>query len=65
MSSLIAASFDVSGPVDLGKSFLTAGGGVERFLVLGFSKAEVNAAKAGDLPRTRWHSGLVDMLLER
>ena len=53
---------------DFGKSFLTAGGGVERFLVLillVFSKAEVNILKAGDLPRTRGRSGLVDMLLER
>ena len=49
--SLIADGFDVSGPAGLGKSFLMAGGGVERFLVLGFSKVEVNAAKAGDLPR--------------
>jgi hypothetical protein len=39
---------------------------VERFLVLlVFSKAEVNILKAGDLPRTRGRSGLVDMLLER
>jgi hypothetical protein len=51
--SLIADCLDVSGPADLGKSFLTAGGGVERFLVLGFSKLEVSAAKAGDLPRSR------------
>jgi hypothetical protein len=55
---------------DFGNSFLTAGGGVERFLVLllvllGFSKADVNTLKAGDLPRTRGRSGLVDMLLER
>lgn len=54
---------DRSGPPDFGKSFLTAGGGVERFLVLGFSKAEANAVKAGYLPRTRGRSGLVDMLL--
>lgn len=39
---------------------------MERFLVLlGFSKAEVNTLKAGDLPRTRGRSGLVDILLER
>jgi len=51
---------------DFGNSFLIAGGGVERFRVLlGFSKAEVNILKAGDLPRTRGRSGLVDMLLER
>lgn len=58
--------FDESGAPDLGKSFLIAGGGVERFLVLlGLSKADVNMVKAGDFPRTRGRSGLVDMLLGR
>lgn len=57
MRALIADCLDDvfgnSDPPDLGKSFLTAGGGVERYRVLGFSKAEAIAVKAGDLPRIR------------
>jgi hypothetical protein len=68
IADFLGDTLECSGPPDFGKSFLTAGGGVERFLVLlllVFSKAEVNILKAGDLPRTRGRSGLVDMLLER
>jgi hypothetical protein len=65
MTDCLDGGFDESGTPDFGKSFLIAGGGVERFLVLRFSKADVNAVKAGDFPRTRGRSGLVDMLLGR
>lgn len=42
------------------------GGGVDRFLaLLGLSKVEARALKAGDLPRTRFLSGATDKLLER
>jgi hypothetical protein len=66
IADFLGDTLECSGPPDFGKSFFTAGGGVERFLILlVFSKAEVNILKAGDLPRTRGRSGLVDMLLER
>lgn len=60
----LEASFAESGVTDFGKIFLTTGGGVERFLALGFSKLAASALKAGDLPLTRTRSGLKDMLLD-
>jgi hypothetical protein len=66
IADFLGDTLECSGHPDFEKGFLTTGGGVERFLVLlVFSKAEVNILKAGDLPRTRGRSGLVDMLLER
>lgn len=69
LSAAIAADFGAdfaeSGVTDLGYSFLTTGGGVERFLAFGFSNAAAKALKAGDLPLTRTRSGLKDMLRER
>lgn len=59
------ASFAESGVTDFGYNFLTTGGGVERFLALGFSKVAARALNAGDLPLTRTRSGLKDMLRER
>lgn len=59
------AFFSESGVPDLGYTFLTSGGGVDRFLALGFSKLAARALNAGDLPLTRTLSGLKDMLLER
>ena len=59
------ASFAESGVTDFGYIFLTTGGGVERFLALGFSNVAASALKAGDLPLTRTRSGLKDMLRER
>jgi hypothetical protein len=61
----LEASFAESGLTDFGYTFLTTGGGVERFLALGLSKLAARALKAGDLPLTRTLSGLKDMLLER
>jgi hypothetical protein len=54
--------FEGSGESDLGCSFLTTGGGVER-LRSGFSKFAASALNAGDRPLTRTRSGLKDMLL--
>lgn len=51
--------------MDFGKTFLTNGGGVDKFLELGFSKLAASALNWGDLPRTRTLSGLNDMLLGR
>jgi hypothetical protein len=65
MADCLDGGFDESGAPDFGKSCLITGGGVERFLVLGFSKADVNVVKAGDFPQTQGRSGLVDMLLVR
>ena len=65
MAAFLEASLDDSVVTDLGYSLLTIGGGVERFLALGFSKFAANALKAGDLPLTRTRSGLNDTLLDR
>lgn len=59
------ATFEGSSITGFGEGFLTAGGGVDRFLAFGFSKLAASALKAGDLPLTRTRSGLKDMLLER
>lgn len=59
------ANFAESGVTDFGYNFLTTGGGVDKFLALGFSKAAARALKAGDRPLTRTRSGLKDMLLDR
>ena len=64
MAADFGAVFAESGVIDFGYSFLTTGGGVERFLALGFSKLAASALKAGDLPLTRTRSGLTDMLRE-
>lgn len=64
-ADLLGISLTGSGVTDLGYNFLTIGGGVERFLAFGFSKADASALKAGDLPLTRTRSGLKDILLER
>lgn len=64
MAADFGASIAESGVTDFGYSFLTTGGGVERFLALGFSKVAASALKAGDLPLTRTRSGLTDMLRE-
>lgn len=61
----LGATLIESGLIDFGIIFLTTGGGVERFLALGFSKLAARALKAGDLPLTRTRSGLNDILLER
>ena len=58
-------NFAESELINFGKIFRFIGGGVERFLALGFSKLAANALKAGDLPLTRTLSGLKDMLLDR
>lgn len=65
MAESLGAGFAVSCAPDFGYSFLTIGGGVERFLVFVFSKVAASALKAGDLPLTRTRSGLTDMLRER
>lgn len=64
-AAIAADFFAESGVTDFGYSFFTTGGGVERFLALGFSNAAASALKAGDLPLTRTRSGLKDILLER
>lgn len=62
MAAELGADVAVSGEMDFGKIFLATGGGVERFLALGFSKLAARALNAGDLPLTRTLSGLKDML---
>ena len=64
MAEDFGASIAESVVTDLGYSFLITGGGVERFLELGFSKLAARALKAGDRPLTRTRSGLTDMLRE-
>lgn len=66
----IAAAFETSleesGVTDdLGYGFHTIGGGVDRFLIFGFSKLAASALKAGDFPLTLTRSELEDTLLER
>lgn len=54
-----------SGLTDFGKSFLTIGGGVDRFLVLGFSKFDARELNAGDRPLTRGLSEVRHTLRDR
>lgn len=65
MAEALGANFEESGVTDLGYSFLTTGGGVERFLAFWLSNVAASALNAGDLPLTRTLSGLNDMLLDR
>lgn len=53
-------------PPTFGKSLLTTGGGVERFLcAVGLSNFEARALNAGDLPLARGRSDPNDTLLDR